>query len=448
MNHKLIEDNYLIIKNFIPSYRANLLKEEFNEYVKVNNIKGDNQAPNSYSVYNYISFLELLCEKTPEVSSILEETVLPTYAYARVYKKGNILKSHTDRDACEISLTVHLGADSEWPIFIKNSEGKDCSVILNPGDAMLYLGCTADHWREEYLGEEYSQIFLHYVRSRGNKMYAYFDNNIENMKKYEKYNYNKNCDVIDSNSNSDQIKNEDEELNIAEKVNSIFEEREVKKIEYNANEYENNSIINPIKVGKSNIFSKKPITITPLLKLEDFIHVFEDMMPDYVCENIINEYKDCDEWEQSGIASGINPAIRSSHAIAISSKSSVEKNIDKRTELDTIIYNVTNNCLKQYRRIHNTLDIDIDTGYDLLRYKTGEYYSEHTDSFQKQQRSISCSILLNDDYDGGEFAFFNREMIIKCKKGSAIIFPSNFMFPHEIMPVIDGTRYSIVTWFI
>ena len=37
---------------------------------------------------------------------------------------------------------------------------------------------------------------------------------------------------------------------------------------------------------------------------------------------------------------------------------------------------------------------------------------------------------------------------IKLKKADAIMFPSNFMYPHEIMPVTQGTRYSIITWFI
>jgi predicted 2-oxoglutarate/Fe(II)-dependent dioxygenase YbiX len=84
----------------------------------------------------------------------------------------------------------------------------------------------------------------------------------------------------------------------------------------------------------------------------------------------------------------------------------------------------------------------------LLRYEEGNFYIEHTDSFKAQQRSLSCSLLLNHDYDGGEFAFFNRQMMIKSKKGSVIMFPSNFMFPHEIMEVTKGTRYSIITWLV
>ena len=36
----------------------------------------------------------------------------------------------------------------------------------------------------------------------------------------------------------------------------------------------------------------------------------------------------------------------------------------------------------------------------------------------------------------------------KLEKGDALMFPSNFMYPHEVMPVTKGTRYSIITWFV
>ena len=83
-----------------------------------------------------------------------------------------------------------------------------------------------------------------------------------------------------------------------------------------------------------------------------------------------------------------------------------------------------------------------------MRYSENGYYSLHTDSYKDIPRSVSCSFNLNDDYEGGEFAFFGGEMMIRAPKGSAIVFPSNFMYPHEIMEVKKGTRYSIVTWFI
>jgi predicted 2-oxoglutarate/Fe(II)-dependent dioxygenase YbiX len=84
----------------------------------------------------------------------------------------------------------------------------------------------------------------------------------------------------------------------------------------------------------------------------------------------------------------------------------------------------------------------------LLRYSEGCFYKQHTDSFKEAPRSVSCSFVLNNDFDGGEFAFFNRKLKYKLEKGDALMFPSNFMYPHEVMPITKGTRYSIVTWFI
>jgi predicted 2-oxoglutarate/Fe(II)-dependent dioxygenase YbiX len=104
--------------------------------------------------------------------------------------------------------------------------------------------------------------------------------------------------------------------------------------------------------------------------------------------------------------------------------------------------------MELYREKHPLFNIDIDTGYQLLRYQEGQFYVQHTDSFKAEQRSVSCSIQLNEDYEGGEFAFFNREIMMRTGVGSVIMFPSNFMYPHEVMPVQKGTRYSIITWLV
>lgn len=122
-----------------------------------------------------LPFLELLCEKLPEVSSVVGETLLPTYTYSIIYKHSSVLLPHKDRAACEISLTVHLSGDHEWPIWVKKPSGEAVNLVLAPGDAVLYLGCIAEHWREQYTGRDYSQVFMHYVRSKGPHAWAYFD---------------------------------------------------------------------------------------------------------------------------------------------------------------------------------------------------------------------------------------------------------------------------------
>lgn len=175
MNQTLVDDNYLVVPGFISSARAESLLQEFFVLERNGGWEKDPQAPNSPAIYNFKPFLELLCEKTPEVSTLAEEVVLPTYCYARVYKNAEVLHRHRDRGACEVSLTLHLGSDAEWPIFIQKPDGTEASVELKPGDAMLYLGCVADHWRESFTGNNYGQVFLHYVRSNGPCAKHYFD---------------------------------------------------------------------------------------------------------------------------------------------------------------------------------------------------------------------------------------------------------------------------------
>lgn len=84
----------------------------------------------------------------------------------------------------------------------------------------------------------------------------------------------------------------------------------------------------------------------------------------------------------------------------------------------------------------------------LLRYKApSNGYDWHLDigNGDHSTRKISISILLNDDYKGGELGFFmTGEQQIKPDAGVAIAFPS-FM-PHRVCPVLEGERWSLVCW--
>jgi len=154
MNKELAKNSYIKIPKFITKTRAAKLRKEFTEFCKKENMQGDQQAPNSAATYNYLGFLELLCEKVPELSKIVETTLLPTYTYARVYGEKSVLVKHKDRHACEISITLHLGGDAEWPIYIETPAGVHAKVDMEPGDAMVYLGCDAFHWRDEFQGKD------------------------------------------------------------------------------------------------------------------------------------------------------------------------------------------------------------------------------------------------------------------------------------------------------
>jgi Rps23 Pro-64 3,4-dihydroxylase Tpa1-like proline 4-hydroxylase len=395
MHKNIQETNYIYIKNFISPERAHELAKSFVKFSKENNLSGDIQVEKSQSEYNYIDFLELLCEKTPEVSKFLGETVLPTYSYARVYKKGSVLTRHRDRAACEVSLTLNLSKDKDWPIWIQTPDGKEVSLNLNSGDAVMYLGCQGEHWRDTFEGNEYVQVFLHYVRSRGANAWAAFD-----------------------------------------KVQTLPVEPKEETIDNQP-------------VQDANIERFVPAS-NHLDALNEYICVFDNILPHDLCDAILAEYSNLDEWQLApvGADSSVETSIRNVNQIAISFSPVIERNKNLRLELDQKLFAAAARAISLYNLKFPDASIQEDTGYELLKYETGQFYKQHTDHFKQQPRTISCSFALNDDYEGGEFAFFDNKFKHKLKKGSIIMFPSNFMFPHEILEVTKGTRYAIITWFV
>jgi hypothetical protein len=177
MNKTLENNNYIFIDNFITKKEAEDLYKQFKKDIKShpNEFKKDTQCPKSFSIYNYRPFLELLTNKTSYISELIGEPVLPTYTYARLYQKGEVLAKHKDRPSCEISVTLNIGGDKDWEIFFTKPNKEQVSVNINQSQAALYLGCESEHWREAFKGKEYAQVFLHYVRSNGPNWIHCFD---------------------------------------------------------------------------------------------------------------------------------------------------------------------------------------------------------------------------------------------------------------------------------
>jgi len=187
--------------------------------------------------------------------------------------------------------------------------------------------------------------------------------------------------------------------------------------------------------------------------VDEYVILIKNMIPVELCDAILEEYKNTEEWEVAGTATGkgfeefkIDDKVRNCDTIEIS-QPLVINNKPNRLEIDNRLFECVTKCLDEYNKKFNHINVQEDTGYELLRYEVGGFYSEHTDSFLKAPRLVSCSLALNDNYKGGEIAFFNKERKYKLNKGDVLMFPSTFMYPHEILPVTEGVRYSIITWF-
>ena len=162
--------NYKLIKNFFS-------KEELICFQKYSQNKLDSNKDytldfQSFSPawYNDPLMTALLDVKLSIVEKETNLKLYPTYAYWRYYIFGGTLNKHTDRDACEVSVTACIKKQGDWPIVVEEN-----SFELDEGDALLYAGCEQPHWRPGvYKGEGMAQVFLHYVNQEGpNKGHAY-----------------------------------------------------------------------------------------------------------------------------------------------------------------------------------------------------------------------------------------------------------------------------------
>jgi hypothetical protein len=102
-------------------------------------------------------------------------------------------------------------------------------------------------------------------------------------------------------------------------------------------------------------------------------------------------------------------------------------------------------AVKHYCRMFNIGELRYWEAINFIKYGPGKHFQEHHDNGYSYNCVLSAVSYPNDDYEGGELFFRIQNLNIKAKAGDLFLFPSNFMYPHRAMPVVSGTKYSIVT---
>jgi hypothetical protein len=164
------ENGFCIVKNAISSE----LRDFVTQYALFDEMQSDGyrdkQVPNAYAKYGDPAMESMLLH----LKTVLEEntglTLHPTYSYYRVYRDGDVLLPHKDRESCEISATMCLNynyddTNFDWPIFIDGNK-----VVLKPGDLAIYRGCDLSHWRDQFKHTDdvwHVQGFFHFVDANG-----------------------------------------------------------------------------------------------------------------------------------------------------------------------------------------------------------------------------------------------------------------------------------------
>jgi len=144
--------------------------------------------------HQYKPMLSFLWGLTPTMNQLTQRELLPTYAYFRVYREGDVCWVHSDRFACEhsLSLTLAYSDNKPWsfeigrnpiarvePVETTFVDAPFSEVEMQVGDAILYQGVTYRHGRVKPNPNRWSaHVFLHWVDSAGPYRNEAFDKKI------------------------------------------------------------------------------------------------------------------------------------------------------------------------------------------------------------------------------------------------------------------------------
>lgn len=344
----------------------------------------DPQCPKSKSIRDSVTFDKLLVDLLPHFEQASGLKLLPTYAYARWYEPGEVLKIHRDRPSCEISATVTLGFDGDaWPIYIGKPSDKptDCSKIdqtgktiyvdnvgelkLQVGDAMLYRGCEMYHWRDEYKeGKWQAQVFLHYVDANGPHKEWIYD-----------------------------------------------------------------------KRGKLTLPSNNDLTMW----------AYDDVLTEKDCDMLIKLYNTAPD-EEAGIGGGtsgtVDKTIRNVNKVILP----VHKGIGARLAAVGLDANAQR-WKFDIKRANQSEFLKYPAGGGRYKGHIDTFLSNDPKNIE-ECRKLTVLAFLNDDFKGGKFFLQtgHERTYPPQKKGTVLVFPSFLL--HGVEDVEEGERYSVVCWMV
>ncbi len=181
--------------------------------------------------------------------------------------------------------------------------------------------------------------------------------------------------------------------------------------------------------------------------MKEYILEVKKIIPQNFCKKIIS-YFDNDYIDAGTVGKGVDKDVRNCVTRSLLEAKSFGEKICLNAVKEKIFQ-----CVDHYKN-NNSINIDKISQLDILRYDANKYkagYDFHKDFGAKvTERHLSISICLNNEYEGGEFVFDipGGHHIVPQNVGDAVIFPSNFMFPHQVNKITKGTRYALIAWVI
>lgn len=184
-------------------------------------------------------------------------------------------------------------------------------------------------------------------------------------------------------------------------------------------------------------------------KITDLKFHINKLVPKEVCKYFINVYENNSKYEC--LESSYKHETKKNEqdnfkcinltTLAMENKNFIEPLEIAKKYINIMITNYVLNIQKNICSTFDSLHIKNSFNIRILKYEKGQCIKDHTD-IEGTVRA-SCTLNLNEDYEGGEFRFFNGRIKHSFKTGDAMIFPAEPIWIHGTEPIIKGVRYSI-----
>jgi hypothetical protein len=184
-------DGYVLLKHLFPPlvlamFRGRL-QQDLNLMGSRAFVRGNNLLTKpAIEVYSleYPPMAAFLWGLTPRAAQVADCELMPSYAYFRIYQHDDVCRVHSDRPACEhsMSLTLELGENIPWALSLEKRRLEQpvaaiepdfgaeefSSVEMSAGDAVMYRGVNHRHGRLQPNPNSWSaHMFLHWVDANG-----------------------------------------------------------------------------------------------------------------------------------------------------------------------------------------------------------------------------------------------------------------------------------------
>ncbi|MFK8050672.1 MAG: 2OG-Fe(II) oxygenase [Halioglobus sp.] len=181
----------------------------------------------------------------------------------------------------------------------------------------------------------------------------------------------------------------------------------------------------------------------------DYIRYFPNFVDSQLCDDVLNHYKENAQWQSSTFSDGTGVLPGSEERVKMD-EYWIHQDEKYYHELKVFF----RNAVMEYIQAFPQIAPQAFTSFRMNHYPVGGFMESHIDNIHHSHGQeygyphLTALVLLNDDYAGGDFELCGGGFVANKQKGSVIVFPSNFMFPHEVKRVTEGDRFSLMTWIM